>query len=49
MDELKDCTCNHKNGAVEVKSYIDSQIALNLYSIDEIVTQVATKYGEKKL
>jgi len=49
MDELKDCTCNHKNGAVEVKGYIDSQIALNLYSIDEIVSQVAIKYGGKKL
>lgn len=49
IDELKDCTCNHKNGAVEVKGYIDSQIALNLYSIDEIVSQVAIKYGGKKL
>ena len=49
VDELKDCTCNHKNGAVEVKSYIDSQIALNLYSVDEIVSQVASKYGGKKL
>lgn len=49
VDELKDCTCNHKNGAVEVKSFIDSQIALNLYSVDEIVSQVASKYGGKKL
>lgn len=49
VDELKDCTCNHKNGAIEVKSYIDSQIALNLYSVDEIVSQVASKYGGKKL
>lgn len=49
IDELKDCTCNHKNGAVEVKGFIDSQIALNLYSVDEIVSQVTSKYGGKKL
>lgn len=49
VDELKDCTCNHKNGATEVKSYIDSEITLNLYSVDEIVSQVEAKYGGKKL
>lgn len=48
MDELKDCTCEHPNGAVEVKSFIDSQIVLNQFSVDEIVSQVAQKYGGKK-
>lgn len=48
IDELKDCVCNHPKGAIEVKSFIDSQIAQNKYSVDEIIAQVADKYGGKK-
>lgn len=48
MDELKDCTCNHKNGANEVKKFIDTKIAENRFSVEQIIDIVDKTYGGKK-
>ena len=48
VDELKDCTCNHKNGAKEVKKFIDTKIAENRFSVDQIIDVVDEAYGGKK-
>jgi predicted RNA-binding Zn-ribbon protein involved in translation (DUF1610 family) len=48
-DELRDCTCNHPNGAMEVKRFIDEKINENKYTINEIVEIVDQKYGGKKI
>lgn len=48
MDELKDCTCKHNNGAVEVKKFIDNKIAENLFSVEQIIDIVDKTYGGKK-
>ena len=49
IDELKDCTCNHPNGALEVKKFIDENINENKYTINEIIGFVDKKYGGKKI
>jgi len=49
VDELRDCTCNHPNGATEVKKFIDEKISENKYTINEIVEIVDQKYGGKKI
>lgn len=49
VDELRDCTCNHPNGATEVKKFIDEKISENKYTINEIVDIVDQKYGGKKI
>lgn len=49
IDELKDCTCNHPNGALEVKKFIDEKINENKYTINEIIGFVDKKYGGKKI
>lgn len=48
LDELKDCTCNHKNGAKEVKKFIDIKIAENRFSVDQIIDVIDKTYGGKK-
>ncbi len=48
IDELKDCTCNHKNGAKEVKNFIDSKISENKYTVAQIIDVVDNTYGGKK-
>lgn len=48
VDELKDCTCNHKNGAQEVKKYIDDKISENQFSVAQIIDIVNNTYGGKK-
>lgn len=48
IDELRDCTCGHKNGANEVKKFIDTKIAENRFSVDEIIDIVDNSYGGKK-
>lgn len=49
IDELKDCTCNHSNGANEVKEFIDEKINENKYTINEIIETVGKKFGGKKI
>lgn len=49
IKELKDCNCNHKNGATEVKNFIDSKIATGEFSVSQIIDMVDQKYGGKKL
>jgi predicted RNA-binding Zn-ribbon protein involved in translation (DUF1610 family) len=49
IDELKDCTCNHPNGANEVKRFIDEKINENKYTIKEIIETVDNKFGGKKI
>jgi len=49
IDELKDCTCNHPNGANEVKRFIDEKINENKYTINEIIKTVDNKFGGKKI
>ena len=48
VDELKDCTCNHKNGAKEVKKFIDEKISKNQFSLTQIIDIVDKTYGGKK-
>ncbi|NOG99748.1 MAG: zinc-ribbon domain-containing protein [Ignavibacteriae bacterium] len=48
IDELKDCTCNHKNGAKEVKKFIDAKISENKYTVAQIIDVVDNTYGGKK-
>jgi hypothetical protein len=48
IDELKDCNCNHKNGAKEVKKFIDMKLSERQFSVSQIVGLVDTKYGGKK-
>lgn len=48
VDELKDCTCNHPNGSVEVKKFIDEKINENKFTVYEIIELVDNKYGGKK-
>ncbi|MGK9368369.1 double zinc ribbon domain-containing protein [Melioribacter sp. Ez-97] len=49
IDELKDCNCNHPNGATEVKRFIRDKIAENKYSVDQIIELVDKRYGGKKI
>jgi len=48
IDELRDCTCNHKNGAKEVKKFIDTKIAESKFSTAQIIDIVNQTYGGKK-
>lgn len=45
MDALAECDCQHPNGAVKVKEFVDQQIAAGRYSMAEIVEMVDQKYG----
>lgn len=47
IDELKDCSCGHPKGALEVKNYIAGTISQSLFSVDEIVEKVESKYGHR--
>lgn len=49
MDDLNICECAHPRGAKEVKAFVDEKIALNQYSMDQIIQLVDEKYGGKKL
>lgn len=49
IDELKDCNCNHPNGATEVKKFINDKISENRYTINQIIELVNNKYGGKKI
>ncbi len=44
-DELKDCVCKHRNGAGDVKSFVDEQIAQRKYTVMQIIDLVNQKYG----
>lgn len=48
IDELTDCTCNHRNGATDVKKFIDTKIAENRFSVEQIIDVVDKTYGGKK-
>ena len=48
-DELKDCVCNHPNGANDVRSFIDKQIAKRTYTVAQVIDIVEKKYGGRKL
>lgn len=48
-DELRDCTCNHSNGAMVIKRFIDEKINENKFTISEIIELVDKKYGGKKI
>lgn len=47
MDELKDCDCEHPNGATEVKRFIDEKINEGSYTVAGVVELVENKYGGK--
>lgn len=49
VPELKDCTCSHPNGAVEVKQFVNDRINESEFTVNEIIDQVQAKYGGKKL
>lgn len=49
IDELRDCTCNHPNGATAIKRFIDETISENKYTINEIIELVDKKYGGRKI
>lgn len=44
-DLLRDCTCEHPGGAIEVKNYIDQKINQEKYTIENIIQLVDAKYG----
>jgi len=48
IDELKDCSCNHPRGAQEVKSFVDSKITEDKFTVEQIVALVEQKYGKRK-
>ncbi len=47
IDELKDCNCNHPNGAVEVKRFIDDKIAEDAHTVEKVIALVEEKYGNR--
>lgn len=49
IKELSDCTCNHARGAVEVKAFINDQIAKNEFTVQQVIDKVAQVYGGKKI
>ncbi len=49
IKELAECTCNHKRGAIEVKKFIDVQIAKNKFTVEQVIEKVAEVYGGKKI
>ncbi|MBI5473553.1 MAG: zinc ribbon domain-containing protein [Ignavibacteriae bacterium] len=49
MDELKDCTCKHPRGAIEVKSFAQTKIAEGKSTVAQIVDEIDAKYGGRKL
>ncbi len=49
IPELTDCNCNHPNGALEVKGYIDRLIAAGNLSVEQIINEVDKKYGGRKI
>ncbi len=49
VDELKDCSCNHPNGSVEVKSFIRNKINTNSFTVNQIIAEVDKTYGGKKI
>ena len=49
VKELVQCTCNHPNGAVEVKGFIDQKILERNKTVEQIITEVNNKYGGRKI
>lgn len=49
IDELRNCDCSHKNGAKEIKAFIDDRLRENKYTVNEIVNLVQAWYGGRKL
>ncbi|KAA3616796.1 MAG: hypothetical protein D8M58_17475 [Calditrichaeota bacterium] len=47
IDELKDCSCNHPGGAIEVKKYIDQKIQEEKYTKENIIQLVEAQYGAR--
>lgn len=48
MDDLNSCTCQHPNGAFEIKAFVDGRIALKSLTIAQIIKEVDTKFGGRK-
>lgn len=48
VPELKECTCEHPNGAKDVKQLIDESIKKGTYTVDEILKMVDTRFGGRK-
>lgn len=49
IKELAQCTCNHLNGAIEVKGFIDQKILDRNKTVEQIITEVSNKYGGRKI
>lgn len=49
IDDLKDCNCTHKNGAIEIKSFIVDLINKGSYTVNDIIRIVDERYGGKKI
>ena len=49
IEELYECDCNHPNGAIEIKRFIDQKITGSTFTVQEITEQVNNKYGGKKI
>jgi len=49
IEELAECNCTHPNGATEVKEFIDQQIAIQKFSVDQIIKNVNARYGGIKI
>lgn len=45
--ELKDCSCEHSGGAIEVKQMIDLKIQEEKFSKENIIQLVEARYGER--
>jgi len=48
MDELKECSCAHPNGAIDVKRFVDDRLRENKYTVNEIIDLVQAKYSGRK-
>ncbi len=49
IKDLAQCNCSHPRGAIEVKSFIDSQILEKNKSVQQIIQEVENKYGGRKI
>ncbi len=49
IDELIECGCDHPNGAKEVKGFIDQQIAVQKFTVKQIINNVNSRYGGLKI
>lgn len=49
VKELYQCICNHPNGSVEVKGFIDQKILERNKTVLQIIDEVNNKYGGRKI